>query len=330
MHTIDCLGAGSPIVDTLAKVDDAFLAKVDAPKGGMILVDAARMNSVLSQFSGPLAEAPGGSAGNTVVALAHLGSKSGLLGKIGSDATGAFYVESLKKSGATDTRIKRGEGPSARCLSMITPDGERSMFTCLAAAATLSPAELTLADVKNCRLVHIEGFLFFSRALIDRLLALCAEAHVDVALDLGSFTVVNAVKEDLPGILKKSVKIVLANEDEARALLGNLPDEELARRLGELCPLAILKLGKHGSIVVQNGVLTRIAPIFVKNVVDTTGAGDTWAAGFLHAWLSGASVEKCGECGSILGAEVVQVVGAALPEEKWAEIRSRVRAVLAR
>jgi len=330
MHRIDCLGAGSPIVDTLARVDDAFLAKVDAPKGGMILVDAARMEAVLSQLSGPLAEAPGGSAGNTIVAMAHLGSNAGLLGKIGSDATGAFYVESLKKSGATDSRIKHGVGPSARCLSMVTPDGERSMFTCLAAASTLSPAELTLADVKNCRLVHIEGFLFFNRALIDRLLALSAEAGVDVSLDLGSFTVVNAVKDDLPGILKKSVKIVLANEDEARALLGDLSEEETARRLGDLCPLAVLKLGKRGSIIVQNGNLTRVAPLLVKNVVDTTGAGDTWAAGFLHAWLSGDSMDKCGECGSSLGEEVVQVLGAALPDAKWAQIRSRVQAVLAR
>ncbi|HNX05393.1 MAG TPA: PfkB family carbohydrate kinase, partial [Opitutales bacterium] len=117
MHKIDCLGVGSPIVDTLAKVDDAFLAKVDAAKGGMILVDADRMSSVLKLLSGPLAEAPGGSAGNTLVAMAHLGSKTDMLGKIGDDETGAFYVSSMEKAGATATRIKRGKGPSARYLS---------------------------------------------------------------------------------------------------------------------------------------------------------------------------------------------------------------------
>lgn len=329
MHKIDCLGVGSPIVDTLAKVDDAFLARVDAARGGMILVDAARMAGVVSRLSGPLAEAPGGSAGNTIVAMAHLGSKTDMLGKIGDDATGAFYVSSLEKAGATATRIKRGTGPSARCLSMITSDGERSMFTCLAAAATLTPDEITTADAKGCRLVYIEGYMFFNRALVDKLLAVCAEAGVDVALDLGAYTVVNMVKADLPEILRRHVKAVFANEDEAKALLGDLPEEEMARRLGELCPLAVLKLGRRGSIVASQGKLVRIAPLLVSNAVDTTGAGDYFAAGFLHAWLAGASLEKCGACGSILGAEVVQVVGAALPGERWAELRTKVRAVLA-
>jgi sugar/nucleoside kinase (ribokinase family) len=330
MHTIDCLGVGSPIVDSLARVDDAFLPKVDAARGGMTLVDAQRMANTLAQISGGLTEAPGGSAGNTIVAMARLGSKTDMLGKIGDDTTGAFYVKSMEAAGATSTRIKHGAGPSARCLSMITPDSERTMLTCLAAAATLTPDEITTADVAGCRLVYVEGYMFFNRSLVDKLIEVCAENKVDIALDLGSFTVVNVTKSDLPEILKKHVRAVFANEDEAKALLGDLPEETMAKKLGELCPLAVLKLGKRGSLIVEGGKLTRVQPILVENAVDTTGAGDYWAAGFLHAWLKGASLEKCGECGSILGAEVVQVIGASLDSAVWTKIREKVASVIAR
>jgi sugar/nucleoside kinase (ribokinase family) len=165
---------------------------------------------------------------------------------------------------------------------------------------------------------------------MDRILAVCEESKVDVALDLGSFTVVNAVKADLPDILKKHVKVVFANEDEAKALVGDLPEEDMACKLGELCPLAVLKIGKRGSIICSEGKLTRVAPLLVKKAVDTTGAGDYWAAGFLHAWLRGASLEKCGQCGSILGAEVVQVVGASLDVNTWRRVHAKVDLLLGR
>jgi sugar/nucleoside kinase (ribokinase family) len=328
MHTIDCLGVGSPIVDTLALVDETFIREINAERGGMVLVDADRMAGVLGRIKGGLKESSGGSAGNTVVAMARLGSKPDMLGKIGDDATGAFYVKSLENAGATSSRIKRGTGPSARCLSMITPDSERTMFTCLAAASTLKPEEIAVADVKGCRLVYVEGYMFFNRALVDRLIEVCAKAGTDMALDLGSFTVVNAMKGELPAILKKSVKLVFANEDEAKALLGDLPEEAMARKLGELCPIAVLKIGKRGSIICENGKLTRVAPVLVDKAVDTTGAGDFWAAGFLHAWLGGADVGKCGKCGSILGAAVVQVVGTTLDDAAWKKINADVKKVL--
>jgi sugar/nucleoside kinase (ribokinase family) len=328
MHTIDCLGVGSPIVDTLVRVDNAFLAQVDAAKGGMILVDASRMAGVVSRLTTELKQASGGSAGNTIVAMAHLGSHTDMLGKIGDDATGAFYVKSMEAAGATSTRIKHGTGPSARCLSMITPEGERSMFTCLAAASTFAPSEIVPADVSGCRFVYIEGYMFFNRSLIDRFLEVSAAANVKVGLDLGSFTVVNAVKAELPDILKKHIHAVFANEDEAKALLGDIPEEEMAQKLGELCPLAVLKLGRRGSLICSDGKLTRVQPMLVSNAVDTTGAGDYWAAGFLHAWLKGASLDKCGKCGSILGAEVVQVIGASLDKQTWRRVRAKVEFVL--
>jgi sugar/nucleoside kinase (ribokinase family) len=328
MHTINCLGAGSPIVDTLAFVDEAFIKQIGVERGGMTLVDAARMAGALKLVKGDLRESPGGSAGNTVFALARLGSKPDMLGKIGDDATGAFYVRSMEKAGASSTRIKHGTGPSARCLSMITPDGERTMITCLAAASTLAPEEILASDVENCRLVYVEGYLFFNPALIQRLIEVCDAAKVDLALDLGSFTVVNAVGAALPGILKKSVKLLFANEDEAKALLGDLPEEAMAKRLGELCPIAVLKLGKRGSLICNDGKLTRVEPVLAKNALDTTGAGDFWAAGFLHAWLRGASMSQCGKCGSVLGAAVVQVVGTSLDEAAWKKISAEVAAIL--
>jgi sugar/nucleoside kinase (ribokinase family) len=328
MHTIDCLGVGSPITDTLALVDEAFIREVEAARGGMTLVDADRMAKAVGALRVPCRESSGGSAGNTVIAMARLGAKPDMLGKIGDDATGSAYVRGLESSGATATRIKHGSGPSARCLSMITPDGERTMFTCLAAAATLTPEEILFSDVENCRLVYIEGYLFFNPALMHRLAEVCAKAGVDVALDLGSFTVVHAAGAALPEILKKHVKILIANEDEAKALLGDLPEEEMARKLGEFCPIAVLKVGRRGSIICEKGRLTRVEPVLVEKAVDTTGAGDFWAAGFLHAWLKGADMAKCGRCGSILGAAAVQVVGTSLDADVWRRIASEVSGVL--
>lgn len=328
MHTIDCLGVGSPITDTLALVDEAFINEVEAARGGMTLVDADRMAKVMGALRASRKESSGGSAGNTVIALAKLGTKPDMLGKIGDDATGAAYVKGLENAGATASRIKHGEGPSARCLSMITPDGERTMFTCLAAAATLAPEEILFSDVENCRLVYVEGYLFFNPSLMHRLVEVCGKAGVNMALDLGSFTVVQAAGAALPEILKKYVKILIANEDEAKALVGDMPEEAMARKLGEYCPIAVLKIGRRGSIICENGRLTYVEPVLVEKAVDTTGAGDFWAAGFLHAWLKGADMARCGKCGSILGAAAVQVVGTSLDAETWGRISAEVTGVL--
>lgn len=329
MERVDCLGVGSPIVDTLAFVSEDFVIKSGAARGSMTLVDDKCMAKVMAGLGGALAEAPGGSAGNTVVALARLGANAALLGKTGDDETGTYYCEALARAGGKIDHIKKGTGASARCLSMITPDAQRTMMTNLGAAATIRPDEISVEDF-DARLVYLEGYLIYNRPFMDAVLENARKAGAKIGLDLGSYSIVESMREDLLGILKEYVHFVIANEDEARAMFGEIPAEEQAMKFGEICPMVLLNQGAKGSIVVNEGSLHHIPAFHVERVLDTTGAGDLCIAGFLYAWLNGASPSQCGECGAVLGSEVVQVMGAFLDEVTWKRIRKAVGDILRR
>ncbi len=314
------IGVGSPIVDSLARVNDAFVQSVGGAKGGMELVDAENLAAMMARLDS-LAEAPGGSAGNTAVAVARLGLPTTFLGKIGNDIGGEFYKDRFMALGGDGSRFKVGTVANGRCLSLITPDSERTMRTNLGAAMTLSPDEVSTADFAGCQHAHIEGYILFNRDLMLKVLKSAKEAGCTVSIDLASFEVVNACKDVLEDLLREYVDMVFANEEEANSFLGMGDDYEgMAKKLGELCSIAAVKVGPKGAYVAGNGGLTRIEPLIVTQPVDTTGAGDLWAGGFLYGWLQGWPLDKCGALGSRLGAEVVQVVGAALSTDRWAEI----------
>ncbi len=321
----DIIGIGSPIIDSLAHVDEAFVKTIDGAKGGMELVNAEKMQALLKKITTALVEAPGGSAGNTVFALARLGIKTTFLGKLGNDSGATFYKKAFENMGGDTTRFKLGAVPNGRCLSLITPDGERTMRTDLGAAMTLSPDEVSVADFTDCKHAHIEGYLLFNPDLMNKVVACAKQAGCTLSLDLASFEVVGAAKDRLPQILKNDIDIVFANEEEATAYCDKGKSyEDMAQELAKLCSIAVVKLGKDGSLVCKNGVITRIAPVPVKKVVDTTAAGDFWAAGFLYGWLRGKTLETSGNCGSLLGAEVVQVVGSVLSAEKWSALQKKL------
>ncbi len=329
-HSFALIGVGSPIVDTLARVPESFLSSVEGEKGGMELVDAHAMGALLSKVDeagATMVEATGGSAGNTAVGLARLGLPVTFLGKTGPDAGGEFYINRFKQVGGDSSRFKIGEVANGRCLSLVTPDSERTMRTDLGAAATLSPDEISKADFESVKHAHIEGYLLFNGALLEKVLSSAKEAGCTISLDLASFEVVRAAGAGLVELLKNSVDVVFANEDEATAFAElngakNPADfESIAASLGELCDVAVVKLGGEGSLVFSKGELTRIEPVKVASVVDTTGAGDLWAAGFLFGWLGGRDLRSCGNFGSLLGAEVVQILGAEIPADRWEVLR---------
>ncbi|MDP0495164.1 MAG: adenosine kinase [Verrucomicrobiota bacterium JB024] len=320
-HTFDLIGVGSPIVDSLAQVTEAFVSSIPGDKGGMELVDAATMGELMAKVEAPLTEAPGGSAGNTAVAVAHLGLPTTFLGKIGTDAGGEFYRDRFMELGGDGSRFKVCEVPNGRCLSLVTPDSERTMRTDLGAAMTLSPDEISAEDFAGCRHAHIEGYILFNRDLMFKVLNSAKAAGCTVSLDLASFEVVGATKDILPDILGEYVDLVFANEGEASAMFGGSDYAGMAAQLAELCDVAVVKLGKAGSLIQQGKKLEKISPVLVNQAVDTTGAGDLWAAGFLYGWLRGRPLATCGHYGSVLGAEVVQVMGAAIPHARWAAIR---------
>lgn len=323
------IGVGSPVVDSLAHVSEGFLKSIPGEKGGMELVDSHALAQMLASITvdTSIFEAPGGSAGNTAMGVAELGLPVTFLGKLGNETVADFYRERFGLIGGDTSRFKIGDCPNGRCLSLVTPDSQRTMRTDLGAAATLSPGDVSTADFVGCGHAHIEGYLLFNRALMDKVLQCAHEAGCTVSLDLASFEVVKAAGGDLPGLLEKYVDVVFANEDEAAAFFGEgaADYETMVRDLGRLCRTAVVKMGADGAWICQDGVCERVHANRVDDVVDTTGAGDLWAAGFLYGWLEGKSPVYCGKLGSLVGAEVVQINGAAIPSDRWDVIRDFAR-----
>ncbi len=319
------IGVGSPIVDAIALVDESFVAQIEGEKGGMVLVDAPTITQLIESLPQAAVAAPGGSAGNTLFALARMGASTSFLGKTGNCTEGAFYRDCFSKLGGDSSRFKLGDVPNGRCLSLVTPDGERTMRTDLGAAMTLAPEEVTTQDFDGCAHAHIEGYLLFNEALMRRVLKSAKDAGCTISLDLASFEVVHATKSILPEILSEYVDIVFANEEEGEAFTGLVNDHAgIALELAKLCEIAAVKVGAHGSYVAQGGTVEKIEPMHAAHVVDTTGAGDLWAAGFLYGWSHQRSLADSAKIGSMLGAAVVQEQGSVLPEHVWQDILSQI------
>jgi sugar/nucleoside kinase (ribokinase family) len=316
-----CIGVGAPIMDSLAQVPETFLAQIGGAKGGMEYIEAERMSQLLQDLSGKLTEVPGGSAANTTQALARLGLPVTFLGKIGNDSRADLYRKNFQESGGDITKFKQGQLPHAGCLSLVTPDSQRTMRTYLGAAVTLSPSEISVADFQDCRHAHLEGYLLFNPELATHILKCAHQAGCSVSLDLASFEVVHAAKPILQDLLRQYVDVVFSNEDEAKAFTGQTTDfQKMSLELAEYCSIAVVKIGKEGSYIASGKSVTTIQPVPVPQALDTTGAGDAWAAGFLYGWLSGKSLAESGAWGSLLGAEVVQVLGPRIPSHRWQAI----------
>lgn len=323
---ISILGVGSPIVDIIALVDEQFVSQIEGEKGGMLLVDAAMIADLVQRLPTAGLTAPGGSAGNTTFALARMGASTSFLGKTGNCGQGGFYRDGFAKLGGNASRFKIGEVPNGRCLSLVTPDGERTMRTDLGAAMTLTPEEISASDFEGSQHAHIEGYLLFNEALMRKVLRSAKEAGCSISLDLASFEVVNATKSILPEILHDYVDIVFANEEEGAAFTDISDDyAAMALRLAEFADIAAVKVGAHGSYIAHAGEVEKIEPMHAARVVDTTGAGDLWAAGFLYGWSQKRPLAECGKIGSILGAAVVQEQGSVLPEHVWDDILNSIR-----
>lgn len=322
--SFDLIGIGNPIMDLLAHVPESFLtAHVAGEKGGMVLVDHADIEQLVAKLGTDYAVSPGGSAANAVLGATKLGLRTTFLGKIGGDITAKDYRTNFTAAGGDGSRFKHTALPNGRCLSLVTPDGQRTMRTHLGAAMTLSPGEITPDDFRGARHAHIEGYLLFNPALADQVARTARAAGCTISLELSSFEVVNVSRDWILGQLKQGVDIVFANEDEARALFQkDASYESYARQLAAYGGIACVKIGKDGAWVAQGSALHRIAPVKVERVNDTTGAGDAWAGGFLYGYLRGLSLAGAGTLGSALGAECVQHLGPAIPDHQWPRLRT--------
>jgi len=322
----DLIGVGSPIMDLSASVSDAFLQNVAGEKGGMVLVDHVEMQRILDLLDAAPAHSTGGSAANVTFNATRLGLRTTFLGKLGNDEFAHSYQAQFKAAGVDASRFKRGERANARCLALITPDAQRTMRTDLGAAMTLAPHEVAPADFMGCRHAHIEGYLVFNQALADASLAAARTAGATVSLDLSSFEVVGASRDWLFSQFKRGIDIVFANEDEIRALFpasSSVPFSDLAVELARHGVLAAVKVGAGGAWLAHESELHRVDPIRVPDVIDTNGAGDAWAAGFLYGYLRGWPLPACGKIASVLGAETVRHLGPIIPHAHWPEVKTR-------
>jgi sugar/nucleoside kinase (ribokinase family) len=245
----------------------------------------------------------------------------------GRDPGGDEYRRHLAGAGVETTALKRHAAlPTGCCLSLITPDGERTMRTCLGAAAGLSPEQIDPADVAGCSHLLMEGYMLHNRDLALHVLRRARAAGCCIAIDLASPEVVHATGDLLPALLDEFGDLVFANAQEAAACTGLTDPERALEALARHCPIAVVKVGAQGSLLRRGAEVVRVAAEKVT-VRDTTGAGDLWAAGFLCGLAHGCSLATAGRMGAAVAAAVVQVVGAALPESTWASLRTRIGAM---
>ncbi len=313
-------GIGSALVDILVKEDDEFVTESGAAKGGMTYVDSALIDRLMKDAGSEPSVVPGGSACNTIMGVGKLGGSARFIGKLGKDDLGSLFENRLQESNVEPV-LFHSASPTGRVLSIITPDAQRSMLTYLGASAEIGPGEVTEQCFENAAIVHVEGYLLFSGELIIAAMEAAKKAGALVSLDLASYTVVEASKNLLDSILDKYVDIILANEDEAKALTGYDDEARAVGVLSEKAGIAVVKIGERGSYLARKGgEIIRVEPFGDGGIIDTTGAGDLWASGFLFGLVNGYPLEKCGDFGSICGYEVCRVVGTDIPEKTWTGI----------
>lgn len=315
------VGIGSALIDVLAGVSDDFLGRISEIKGGMTLVDSLFIDDVIQKLAAPPEIVPGGSACNTIIGIGKLGGNARFVGQCGHDEFGALFEAGLVNSGVTPHLFKTTT-PTGRVVSLITPDAQRSMFTHLGASAEMAPDQITAACFGGASFAMMEGYLLFNRDLMMAALAAARQAGARIVLDLASFTVVEEARDFLVDHVLGAVDILIANEDEARAFTGFSDERKALSVLAEHARIAVVKVGERGSYVAHEGVVIDIEPVRGCAAVDTTGAGDLWAAGFLYGLSRGYSIERSGTLASACGYEVCQVTGAAIPDEGWHRIKA--------
>ncbi len=316
-------GIGSALMDILIQESDQFLKEIDAEKGVMLLADYEKITSVLEKSSKPPSMAPGGSACNTIMGIGKLSNNAIFVGKVGKDKLGYDLESTLNRNNVTPL-LSKSETQTGRAVSIITPDAQRSFFTFLGAASELTPDEISPEKFKDAAIVHIEGYLVFNEELFMKALKSAKEANALISLDLASVSIVNESKELLKSVIPDYIDILLANEDEAKAFTGIYDEKEALKNLSEDVKIAVLKLGKRGSLISYNNQIYEIGIHGNGEAVDTTGAGDLWAAGFLYGLVKGLPIDICGDLGALCGYEVCQVIGAHIPDEGWERIKAQI------
>ncbi len=321
------IGIGNALVDVLVRLkDDSVLKGLDLERGGMSLIGDVK-HSLVTELLATLqpSMSTGGSAGNSMLALANLGEEPGFIGRIGRDAMGRYFEENCRKVGIRATLI-HGEEATGVANTFISKDRERTFATYLGAAAGMRPEDVRKEWFEGYDLLHLEGYLVQDHELIERIAMTAREAGLQISLDLASYNVVRENLGFMRRLVRDYVDIVFANEEESHAFTG-LKARDALQEIGEMTRVAVVKLGGKGSCAMGGGQTAEVGADKV-NVVDTTAAGDFFAGGFLYAYSHGASLEACLKCGTLLAGEVIQVIGTMLDGKTWEEIREKVQRII--
>ncbi len=323
MSNLKILGIGNALVDIIVlPEDDQLINDLKLPKGGMTLVDgelSARIQQEIAHLK--IKIATGGSVANAINGIAGLGVECGYVGAIGHDDLGSLFKNDMLKRGIAVV-LKELDIPTGRAVGFVSPGGERTFATYLGAAVEMRPADITPELFLGYDLFFIEGYLVFNHALIMAAASAAKSAGLAIALDLASYNVVEANQEILNELVDDYIDIVFANEEEAKSFTGLQPEAALGNLAGR-CDIAVVKVGKEGAFVQQGNQKWHI-PANGTSVIDTTGAGDFFAAGFLAGLAKGLDLEKCGKIGSLMAGEVIKVVGAELDDSQWESIKKQV------
>ncbi len=321
------LGIGNALVDVISVLkDDSLLAQFGLPRGSMTLVDAEQSKTIYdATFSEKSELATGGSVANTMRAMANMGGNAGYMGKIGHDNLGELFQKDFEKAGV-QTHMFYSASDTGRVMGLVSPDSERTMATYLGAAAEMEPSEITADILKGYEYVYIEGYLVFNHDLIQACAEAAKEAGVKIALDLSSFNVVEANLDFLKNLIRNYVDILFANEEEAKSFTGLEPEEAL-HEIAKDCEITIVKVGKNGSMIKTGDEVVRVGVIPAK-ALDTTGAGDAYAAGFFYGLTQGHNMETSGKIAAMVSGKVVEVMGPNLPDNSWPDLKAEINKMI--
>jgi len=313
MSDYDVLCIGNAIVDIIARCDESFLAENGIIKGAMNLIDAERAELLYSRM-GPAIEASGGSAGNTAAGIASFGGRAAYFGKVCDDHLGGVYAHDIRAQGvAFDTRPLDGTPPTARSMIFVTPDGERSMNTYLGACVELGPEDVEAEKAKGAKVTYFEGYLWDPPLAKDAIRLTARHAHEagrEVAMTLSDSFCVDRYRGEFLDLMRSgTVDIIFSNESELKALYQTSSFEAGLDAIAKDCRLAVVTRSERGSVVIRGAEREIVQAIAIDALVDTTGAGDLYAAGFLYGYTSGRSLADCGRLGSLAAGLVIQQLG---------------------
>jgi sugar/nucleoside kinase (ribokinase family) len=327
-HNLDVVGIGHAIVDVLARAEDRLIESEKLVKGTMALIDTARAESLYG-LMGPGQETSGGSAANTIAGVASLGGRAGFIGKVADDELGRIFAHDLRAMGVhyMTEPLKNDAARTGRCLILVTPDAQRTMNTFLGASVEFESGDIDQAMVESAQVTYLEGYLFdrdSAKAAFRETADVAHRAGRRLALSLSDPFCVERHRADFRALVHHHIDILFANEIEICSLYETRAFDEAANAVRGECDIAVLTRSAKGSVVVTKSETIAIAPAPVANVIDTTGAGDLYASGFLHGLTQGRDVAACGRLGSLCAAEVIAHFGAR-PEVSLKELATKAR-----